>query len=240
MKKTTIILTVLTLVIVTSSFVINITKDSDKIEKSPEYKKGTFWKNKNEQLTTYTGQKTNNTLNSSCYIDKLIKYKGIDVYETTYLIQEENKIAKIFISKENLKIIDAIGFFPNYADTLTLEFELLNFPLHKGKKWETICKYQEFPKKPVISYNSKFEVIDSKDSSFNVNGQEIKTKAFFLRGELKTENKTSYSNYTYLAPSKDFPGTCPIFLWNQFFKDLSYTNKENKIVRKYTITNYNW
>lgn len=240
MKKALTILMTLTLVILTSGFIIKLNKDPGKIDKSPEFKKGTFWKNKIEQLTTYTGEKVNYTVNSSCYIDGVTKYKGIEVYETTYLIHEEHKIIKIFISKENLKIIDAIGLFTNYKDTITLEFDLLSFPLYKGKKWESTCKYQEFPKKPIVSYNSNFEVIDIKDSTFTINDKEVKTKAYFLKGELKADNKTSYSTYTYLAPTKDFPGTCPIFLWDQFFKDLSYKNRENKTVRKRTTTNYNW
>ena len=124
MKNTLTILFSLSLIIVTCSFMAKYTQDNDKMNKSPEFKKGTFWKDKNEQLTTFTGEKANHSVNSSCYIDRIATYKGVEAYQATYLIQEEHKIITFFIEKKNLRILDAVGLFTNYdSDTIALDFK---------------------------------------------------------------------------------------------------------------------
>jgi hypothetical protein len=221
-------------------FNLKSSKDSDQIQKPPIYKKGTFWKETKEQLTTYTGQKINHRVNMSCYIDKEFEYKGLEVYESTVLNFEEKKVLKIFIEKTNLRIVDAIGMWNNYNDTMVLDFKLLNFPLYKGKKWKSICKYQEFPRKPITRFDGEFEVSDVQDSVVVINDQKIKTKAFFLTGSLINDNKILKSDYIYLAPTQEFPGTCPVFLWQQFFKGQQSNESNNKITRRYTLTDFNW
>jgi hypothetical protein len=238
MNKKISILLFLLVIISTSSFII-YTNETYRIEKPPEFKKGTFWKNKNEQLTTFEGKKANYTTNTSCYIDGTTLYKGVNVYKATNIINEEHKIITFYFDKKNLKILDAFVIMNTSNDTLTIDFELLNFPLFMEKKWNTIGKYQEFPKKPIVEYKAEFEIENVIDTTFAVNDVEIKTKAFFVKAMLINDNKKSFGNYTYLASTKNFPGTCPVFLWNQFFKSLGNT-KENKIVRKNTLTDYNW
>ena len=76
----------LTLIVI-FSFSTSILKSE--ITEPPVFKKGTFWKIKNEQLADALGNKIDRSVNVSCYIDRETIYNGVEVYEATFIIHEE-------------------------------------------------------------------------------------------------------------------------------------------------------
>ena len=110
----------LLLVVLIYSCSFKSSKNGYRLEKPPVFKKGTFWKITSRQLMTSSGKKIDHSVTQSCYIGNETYYKGLKVYEATLLNHDENKIMKIFIDKANLKMIDAVGIWNNYNDTMTL------------------------------------------------------------------------------------------------------------------------
>ena len=241
MKRIFILLLRIVFIIVVSCITLSSATDKDQIEKTPIFKKGTFWKIKCEQLTDYTGKKiTNNVTNLSCYIDSITKYNGIEVYKATFLNIEQQKVATCLIDKSNLKIILLIAQYANNKiDTLSHDFALLNFPLFLGKKWNSICKYEKMPRRFITTLDSKFEVVDVRDTTLKFNGDEIKTKAFYINGIFMDGKRKSIGNYLYLAPNKEFPGSCPIFLWDEFLSTV-HSENDTRDTWNYTMIDFNW
>jgi len=207
-----------------------------RLENPPVYHKGTYWKYQIEQLTDYTGKKIDHKVNAGCFIDGETNYKGVDVYEATWVIYEESKVSKLFIEKANLRLLDGVSVkkeYTNETDTVAYDFELLNFPLYPGKKWRAACRFQEFPGDPVDEFDLNFEVVSARDTSFHVGSLEISTQAFFIEVEAERDSKTYRNGFVYFAPNKDFPGSCPVLLLWQLLK-------EPRIPRRYTITDFYW
>ena len=240
MKNLRLLLNCLIILLIGSSFNFKHGQIIYKLEKPVVYKKGTFWKIENTQLMTYSGQKINNSVNISCYIDGEMEYKDKNVYSTTYLVHEENKIGCIYIDKENLKIIDGIGFWDNYRDTMSLEFEPLNYPLFKDKVWESNYKKQERVKQPIVSSVVRHRIVSIKDSIFYVNDQKIKTKSVEIETKMSREKQNYTSRYSYLIPNKKFQGSCPIFMWLEFNENVRKEGTKLKPRRRVTLTNFNW
>lgn len=224
-------------------------KDStNMILSTPIYQKGTFWKIKNEQTTinNITGKTSVYTTNHSCYINNVTEYKGVKVYEMYYLKNNEAVITG-YINKSNLGMNDFVKYRKNYDDTLTVQIELLDFPLFKGKTWESICKKQEhFAKSKITTFKIKHNVIGVFDTTFIADEETVRTKSYRIKATYTIDNKAFSSEYNYLVPSNSFPGSCPLFLYWQF-KNNAVILPQNKNVKheyssthKQFITNYNW
>ncbi len=218
--------------------------EKDTIKNPPIFKKGTFWKIKNRQLTDAVAEKTNHAVMVSCYIDGETIYKGVEVYEATYIIHRENKVSKRFIQKSNLKLIDAVGVWSNYYnDTMTIEYELLNFPMYEGKTWKSIIKQQKRPRQEIFSSDAAFEVEAVQDTTFYIQNKKIKTQAYFIKGTLTTPKKETFiSQYIYLAPTKNFPGSCPVNMQGEFSKKLKRVDRRGNGAYQwvFSIEDFNW
>ena len=219
-----------------------VTTSENQITEPPIFKKGTFWKIKNEQLADYTGGKINRFANVSCYIDRETIYNGVEVYEATYIIHEERKVSKRYIQKSNLKLLDASGMWRNYIDTMKLEYELLNFPMHQGKTWKSIIKNQRKPKGEIFISDAEFRVEAVTDTTLYIENNKIETKAYFLKGKvINHEKKTFTSQYIYIAPNKTFPGTCPVSMFEEFSKRLRRDDRHGPSYEwAFSTVDFNW
>jgi len=218
------------------------------IEKAPVYKKGTFWKIKHEQINTRlsTQQKSSYITNHSCYIDKITEYNGVEAYEVTYLKYNKDGVIG-YIQKSNLNFLGIIGVGHKHNDTIISSHELLSFPLFYGKKWSGTCKLQNTHKKSSQKiYDVDFQIISVSDTTFFVESDKVKTKAFKIKADFMIKSVIYKSEYIYLASSDNFPGSCPLFLYTQFDKNSIRVMDNKGIDYDYisvyiqTITNFHW
>ncbi len=246
MKNNSAKILVMVIFIGLTSFKFGLFIDENSIV-APIYNKGTFWMIKYEKFTTKTssGEVSVYTTNHSCYINKSMKFNDIEAYEMTFLKNDEGAV-KVFIDSSNLSLIGMIDPRKNYNDTLSIYFELLNFPLFTGKKWESMSQLQESARRPILNYNVVYNVSSIRDTIFFIESEEIKTKAYKIRADFTRNNKKYHSEYVYLAPNKTFPGSCPLFLYWQFDKNSTLITENRNIKYEYTsfykqpITNFNW
>ena len=157
-------------------------------------------------------------------------------------LKENDGVILGYFRKSNLGIFDFVKYRKNYDDTLTIRIQLLDFPLFKGKQWESIYKTQEHSSRgQIVSIKVAHSVLYVKDTVLRVGEESVKTKAYRIKAEFTKKDKYSKvdqqyaSEYDYLAPSENFPGSCPLFLYWLFDKNMvKLPISENP---KYEITN---
>jgi hypothetical protein len=212
-----------------------------KLEEVPKYKQGTFWKY-SVKYTDHTGQMvipSKPVYNYSYYIDGQAIHKSDTMYRITIISHEGYDSYKSFIGVDNLKISDAIVTErsvknrANSTDTLSRQIELFKFPLYLGKKWESTVLYQEFLEDSIVGVRASFEVKFIKDTMFYISNRKIETKAYFFEAKILENNpKGRVGKYMYLAPSEDFPGSCPLIVWDEL--------NEDGPQKRYDLVDYYW
>ena len=195
---------------------------------------------KSTQLTTLDGKPAKYSVTEYCEIDSIYEIEGNKVYRAIYTIEEEKKRFHVLLGLDNLEIISFRTIRNNREDTLDFGFHLLDFPLYQEKTWQSDESYQEDVDKPTLKVEAKYHIAEIRDTNLTLNNQAIKTKAWVIKSSLLFEEQRFTSGFTYFAPTKLYPGSCPIFLWTEMMQNLSEEGKSKHRKYKRELIEFEW
>jgi hypothetical protein len=215
--------------------------NSDEIlRRTPKLKIGTYWMMKTTQVSNSEGKASDYTANEYCEIDSIFKLDGRKVYRALYTIEEQNKKFHVVFDEMNFELLSINTITDEGDDTLAFQSNLLRFPLFEDRSWRSREAFQEAIDIAALSMDAEFHVDGVGDSTFTVNGQTIQTKAWKLSCSLEFQEQKFNSHYIYLAPTKKFPGSCPILMWIEMMHNIKEEGKTNQMHMKKELLEFGW
>ena len=212
----------------------------ESLRRTPKLKIGTYWMMKTTQVSNSQSKASDYISNEYCEIDSIFKIDGRKVYRALYTIEEQNKKFHVVFDEINFEILSLHAITDEGEDTLEFKSRLLRFPLHEDRSWRSRETTQGAIYIAALSMDAEFHVDGVGYTTFSVNGQTIQTKAWKISCTLEFQEEKFNSKYVYLAPTKKFPGSCPMFMWVEMMHGLVEEVKTNQMWMKKELLEFGW